>query len=78
MPALALEVATYEAQLPLLLKEAAEGYVLIKGEHVEGVYADRGEALTRGYILYPDEDFLVRKVQANQPVREYPLPLSAG
>ncbi|MCJ2133352.1 hypothetical protein MKK69_04625 [Methylobacterium sp. J-026] len=78
MPALALEIATYEAELPHLLAEAAESYVLIKGERVEGVFAEREDALLQGYLRFPDEDFLVRKIQAHQPVRNMPLLFARG
>ena len=78
MQALAVEVATYEAQLPRLLAENAESYVLIKGERVVDVFADRDDALMKGYTLFPDDDFLVRKIQAQQPAHNIPLLFSRG
>ncbi|UIY45799.1 hypothetical protein [Methylobacterium radiotolerans] len=78
MPALALEIATYDHHLPHLLAESPERYVLIKGERIEGVFPDRDEALMRGYMMFPDDDFLVRKIQAHQPAHNVPLIFGHG
>jgi hypothetical protein len=68
LAALAIEMAAYHAHLPRLLREHGGEFVLIKGDDIVGVFADRSSALEEGYRRFGIVSFLVREITAAEPV----------
>ena len=70
------ELKTYEAQKQNLLADEGK-YVVIHGTKVLGIYATYEDALKVGYEKCKLEPFLVKKIQAVEPVnfvsRDIPL-----
>jgi ABC-type tungstate transport system permease subunit len=70
------ELKTYEEQKHNLLADEGK-YVVIHGKDVLGVYATYEDALKVGYEKCKLEPFLVKKIQAVEPVnfvsRDIPL-----
>ena len=62
--ALEREVATFERELPNLLRDEANRgkFALVHGDSVHGLWASRQEALDKGYELFGLEPFLVEEV----------------
>jgi hypothetical protein len=63
------EIATFERELPRLLKEAKEWaparqFALVKGDTVDSTWDTEADAVRAGYRLFGEEPFLVRKVEA--------------
>ncbi len=65
------ELNTYEAHKKELLGSNENKYVLIKGEKVEGVFNNEQDAISKGYELYLNEPFLVKKIQAVDDVLNF-------
>lgn len=65
---LEVELHTFEAQLPLLLKAGAGNYVVIKGSEVAQLLPTFEQALEWAYEHFGFEPFLVKEVQAVEPV----------
>lgn len=70
MTPLSLELATYRARLPEL--SASEGrFVLIHADAVEGVFETRAEALEAGFLAHGVKPFLVKRIEADEPIRYF-------
>lgn len=65
--ALEREIETYNRLLPELLADEGK-YVVIQGETVVGKYASLDDAVREGYSRFLTEPFLVRRIQAEQPI----------
>jgi hypothetical protein len=65
---LAEAMATYRERLPDLLREHEGGFVLIKDSAIAGVFPDRSAALREGYHRFGIVAFLVRQIDAAEPV----------
>ncbi len=57
------ELRTYQRMLPEFLKEHEGDYVLIKGDHVEGFWKTKREALAGGYQRYPEQPIFVHRIE---------------
>lgn len=68
--ALEQELATYKRELPQLLNRSGK-YVVIKGDQVISTWDTYADALQDGYRLYLLEPFLVKKIQAVEPVYHF-------
>lgn len=66
------EIQTYEEHRAELLARAKGKYVLIKGKRIVDIFADRRDALKRGYEECGNQPCLVREI------REMDLPLSCA
>jgi hypothetical protein len=64
MASLDTELATFERELDRLLADpgSRDGFALIHGEDVVGVYSDFDSALAAGYAQFGIEPFLVKQV----------------
>jgi hypothetical protein len=65
--ALEIELQTYERLKPTLLAEAGK-FAVISGEELLGVYSTYDDALKIGYEKCKLIPFLVKKIQAVEPV----------
>ena len=61
------ELETYERKKPDLLAQAGK-FALIKGDEVLGVYESYADALKIGYEKCGLSPFLVKKIQAIEPI----------
>jgi hypothetical protein len=66
------EQAVYEANLCRWLSDHEGGYVLIKGNTVDGFYESREEALTAGYARFGIGALFVKQVSSTEPVYHIP------
>jgi hypothetical protein len=71
------EIETYKQKLPKLLVHEGK-FVLIKNEKVIAIVDTYGEALQIGYTRFPAGPFLVKQIQAVEPVRVYFLDVKSG
>lgn len=55
------EIATYNANLPTLIKSQGK-FVLIKGDSVVDMFDTYGDAMKRGYEKFKLEPFLVKRI----------------
>ncbi len=55
------ELTTYRDHLDELLKRKGD-YVLIKGQRIIGIFADRQEAIEKAYDLFAEEPALVKQI----------------
>lgn len=67
MAALDTELATYNTNLPALLKHQGK-FVLIKGEEVVDMFDTYGDALKQGYEKFGLEQFLVKRIMPTEQV----------
>lgn len=65
MGALEHELATYNSQLPALLKHQGK-FVLIKGTEVVDTFDTYGDALKQGYDKFGLERFLVKRIMPTE------------
>jgi hypothetical protein len=70
------EIATYERELPRLLREDEGRYVAIVGDKLLGTYDDAGQAWKAGLPHRPDGTVFVRQVLAEP--RAVMLPFMVG
>jgi hypothetical protein len=79
--ALEHELAVYNEHLLELLPSEGK-YVVIKGQDIAGVFDTLDEALSAGHGKYGPVPFLVKKIQATEPIlhftRDLRLPNSKG
>jgi hypothetical protein len=68
MDHLEVELRTFEAHLPDMLKAGAGHFVVIKGERVCQLLDSYEEALDWGYEQFGLEPFLVKEVLATEPL----------
>ena len=66
------ELQTYERERPALLAHRGK-FVLIRGDEVSGVFDGYEDALRAGYDRFGFERFLVREIQAVDPVEFIPF-----
>jgi hypothetical protein len=66
IPALEKEIATFERELPTMLKAHAGEYVLIKGSRIVDYFAGEDMALRAGYAAFGDEPFLAMQVAPHE------------
>ncbi|HVS40593.1 MAG TPA: hypothetical protein VMS17_33870 [Gemmataceae bacterium] len=60
------EWATYQANLPELLKKDAGRYVLIHGDQIVGVWDTKDQALEEGYRRFLLGPFMVHHIVAHE------------
>jgi hypothetical protein len=65
--ALEKELQTYRANREKLLADEGK-FVVIHGEAVLGIFTSYEDALKAGYETYKLEPFLVKKIQAAEPI----------
>lgn len=65
--ALEKELETYRKKLPELKTQEGK-FVLIHGEDVADFFSTYEDAIKSGYQKYKQEPFLVKRVQATEPV----------
>lgn len=65
-----VERQTYAEHLPELLGSAGK-FVLILGREVGGVFGTYAEALAAGYGRYAVRPFLVKEINAVEPIRYF-------
>jgi len=65
--ALEKELATYKRKLPELKNQEGK-FALIHGEEVVDFFSTYEDAIKSGYQKYQMEPFLVKRVQATEPV----------
>jgi hypothetical protein len=68
---LAKELAFYEANRAKLVNDADGQFVLVQGARVVALFSTENEALSRGYSLFGDAPFLVRRVAARDEVLNF-------
>ena len=56
------ESKTFEQKLPELLKSDLGKYVLVKEDHIIGVFVAMADALSYGYEKYGEQPFFVRQI----------------
>ncbi len=61
------ELTTYRDHLDELLKRKGD-YVLIKGQRIIGIFADRQEAIEKAYDLFAEEPALVKQIVARERI----------
>jgi hypothetical protein len=57
-----LDFEFFESQLPELLKEHRNQFVLIKDQAIQGFYLSMEEALRQGYEKFGQTNFLIQEV----------------
>jgi hypothetical protein len=62
------EIETYNVKLPELLG-TVERFVLIKGDHVEGIFDTYADAIKIGYERFKLEPFLVKQIATAEQIR---------
>jgi hypothetical protein len=67
MAILDTEVATYQRELPNLLKDTGK-YVLIHGERVDSVWCTYDDAIQAGYRFFGLKPFFVRQISPFEEV----------
>ena len=69
MASLQAELATFERELPRLLSDPdnRNGFAVIQGDTVDGVYPDFDAALAAGYARFGLDQFLVKQVAEHDP-----------
>ncbi len=67
MNALDKEIQTYNEKLPELLQHVGK-FVLIQGTKVEGFFDTYSDALTAGYRLNENGEFLVKRIAPAEQV----------
>src|SRR5438477_12566724 len=66
---LAQEWHVYKRDLPRLLAEEKEGKaILIKGEHVLGIFDTEDAAVQAGYARYVTDSFFVHTIRSQEPI----------
>lgn len=71
MRALDTEVATYERELPDLLKGGGGQFVVIRGDEICKILPTYEEALQWAYEQFGLQSFLVRQINAIEPVAHF-------
>ncbi len=64
---LAKELKTFESNKRKLLRKAKGKFVLIKGDKVLGIFADKNEAIDAGYRQLGYVPFLVKQILKVEP-----------
>jgi hypothetical protein len=67
--ALEKEIATYDRELPNLLREHAGKFVLIHGEQIDSFWRTEDEAYLAGCDRFGVEPFLVMPVKVEEPLK---------
>ena len=75
--ALEAESAYFKRELPELLRHHKDQYAVIKGETLLGAYTTFEEAFTAGVSKWGNASFLIRVVNDEEPVADFPA-LSVG
>lgn len=65
---LELEIQTYESQRDELMRQHSGRFVVIAGKDVLGTYDTQEDALDAGYERVGLKPFLVKRIQAVDPV----------
>ena len=66
---LSAELEFYEAHKSEWLKSNLDKFVVVKGTHLLGFFADFHDAYTAGVYQYgPETDFLVKRIVPQEPV----------
>jgi len=69
------ERATYQRELPVLLKDEGK-FVLIHGEDIAGLFETEEEAVEAGDNRFGLEPFLVHQIREKEPVQFTPYNLT--
>lgn len=67
--ALEKELAVYRSKLPELKAENEGKFVLIHGDDVVEIFSSYDDAIKAGYSRFGLEPFLVKQIQAFEPVQ---------
>jgi hypothetical protein len=62
------ELATYRRELPKMLAAHEGQYALVHGQSVDSFWPTKSEALKAGYERFGLRPFLIKKVEAVEPV----------
>lgn len=65
---LEIELAAYKRELPKLLQEDVGRYALVYGDKVDSCWDTFRDAIQEGYRLFGLAPFMVKQVQAVEPV----------
>lgn len=71
------ELATFDAALPGMLRENSGRFVVIKGDHVCTFKPTYEAALTWAYDEFGLETFLVKQINAEEPVAHFSRDIGA-
>jgi hypothetical protein len=74
--ALEEELATYRRELPKMLAAHEGEYALVNGQKVDSFWATKGEAHKAGYERFGLKPFLIKKVEAVEPVHDLYIDLN--